>query len=1661
MAKKTWIRRALGMVLSASMLISAGGNLVFAADYPEVTITASDESITVQDGEVTLSAEVTNVTDDSVVWSSDNNNAVLVDNGDNTATLTGKINGSITVTATSVEDELSQDSIEINISGQPDRGVDYGLKIYFIGNSIAKHGPNPSIGWTGNWGMAASSEDKDYIHRLVNNYIGPKYGVPEFMISSKTSLLETTMVAEDNYDYTQTHLELIKEIDAYAPDIINVQVGENTAAAPTAAHREAAFSQFIEKVRVNNPDAVINICNGFWGNANDIEAKAAVAAKFDNVYVSATNIGDKDENKAIGLFEHGGVAAHPGDTGMDNMAKIMFETLDPVISKKFDASYVTYPSEITIEGANTISTEKGETALTAKVSPADAVAEVEWSVDDENLATVNDDGVVTAKNNGTVTVTAKSKYNDAKAEAVIEITGQSAPHTLTYAPGTTETVTNLPEVNEYAKGNVTFSDVIPEREGYIFVGWSLSEGGKVIESADITSDTTVYAIWKLATLWEFEENGRFDGMSVINAFNVYVISGNLMAISTGMTEDALLTVVSPTLKIPASDYNRLGFILRNSAVSDTELTVEITSDAGVKTYTKAVPDTNRNEYIFDISDATGTITGFKIIPTNIDCTINIDKIYFGYEETEEGYYSNDLFDGRLYDCDNASYYGFSATVDNEVYHHGGSSIRFNPTGWDEDWMNPVIVSAADYPIKNGDKVNLSLWIKKSADAILIDSPIDQITMQYKINYIDAVGTEYKTESHLIRDSHYLLEDTTDWQYLEEEFEIKDINITDECKIVSVEFSARFRQSQAGAFKGNVWVDQISLRRALPGGARLSNDATFEGTNLPAISGYLAYDNGGLSTTVGHNDNTSFHYSGTGYKLFGIEFYNLTLDTNEPEFNTSFWLKKDAGTPNTLRLWHDVYYYGTDGQEYKASVDDIINIEDTTDWQFVSFNKKVLLEKMAPSGGKVRVFVPMMRPGDGFTNTNLGELNIWIDELAISNVISDELVKTKLISMDAEANKATLVFNLPLINKTTLENAVYYVNGEKAAADVNILADSKTVELTFEDVVRIKSLEFEGLKNIWGQNIVTDGVRDSINPDDFFNNVFGNTYTNADGNIGADYKWEVDTEEAYSGSTSVKLLPSRSVMLFSYTIPTNKVNSGDTFDLSFKIKKGQNLMFGGDDGSTAQKVSGFRVIVDAAYIDSQGEQGYTEIRDYYEGLQDVFEDNTEWQEGKVRISLPDDVYSKFPADAQEIQGVRIHVRPNLGGWLSITDNIWLDEIMCERVFDTSYSQNMIPAEFYECDESFSNGGDGYKSHTVDTEIWHEGGKSQKITGTGYDMANIIGYTIENVTYGQDYNLSFWYKKSENNTDSAVTVMFRMWYPKADGTEAMAGPTITIPVKDTTDWQRVSTKISPDYAGIKEGKVTARAMQILIRRENGWATDLGDAAIWLDQFELYKLPEDTIITSVDEMLQIASGNKVSGIRVKFNSDFVNKSNVQGASIYLDNESVPFTVEMNEEENTANITFSEAKSFESFKMVNLTDIWGTPVAVPTSFDNELAAVEEVNAQVSFEYHLGGDPETEWTTATKADLVDFGDFIDKFRVSVALENLTSGDETADAIVVRKDADILKSVKIFEASALSGDTNTTSCEFVNDVAKDTEIMVYVWNSAEEMEPVCVQVGLN
>lgn len=600
---------------------------------------ASADSITTDNGTVTLTPYVRYADGHESTeagFITDSVNAQLTYNDDGTLTLTGKINGSVTVTAliNGVDETPTK---TITISGQNERMAVNNYKLLVYGNSIARHGVATNIGWSYNWGMAASAEDKDYAHRL-QYYMNSKFGTNSTSLTVGTSIasFEWAIPADDaTKNYSETLAAYMSEIELVQPDIISLQMGENVSTNPNVATYKNAVKQFIDGAREKCPNVVIVLCTPFWGGAYKITAMTELSEEYGAGLANLHKLNSREymawDNQAL-ADAIDGVKNHPGDKGMDTIAKYIFDQANLTLSANDRTVYTTVPKSISINGSDSITTPDGTATLTASILPSDAPQDVTWSVDNKNFASITQNGVLTARNNGTVTVTATSRYNDElTATYTVTISGQTEPYTITYNANTTDTVTELPAPNAYAKGNYTFDDGYPVRETYKFLGWALTPDGEVVKSVLVDKDITVYAKWELATSWSFDTDGYKENFTVENGFNQYVLDGRFMSIATDTNVDTgeVLKVVSPKLNVASSDYYALVVTMQNTEIkSDTVLHMVIHTTDGDFTFDRQVVTREYTTYSFLMSDITGTVTGFEFTPTNVDCTINLDEIAF-------------------------------------------------------------------------------------------------------------------------------------------------------------------------------------------------------------------------------------------------------------------------------------------------------------------------------------------------------------------------------------------------------------------------------------------------------------------------------------------------------------------------------------------------------------------------------------------------------------------------------------------------------------------------------------------------------------------------------------------------------------------------------------------------------------------------------------------------------------------------------------------------------------------------------------------------------------------------------------------------------------------------------------------------------------------------
>ncbi|MFC1584691.1 hypothetical protein ACFL5V_03985 [Fibrobacterota bacterium] len=195
-------------------------------------------------------------------------------------------------------------------NSQPDR------KILFLGNSITWSPPNLLIGWPGDWGMAASSGEKDYAHRTVD------------ILNDRG--IELEMGVARRYCYCdgpiEEHLANMDYIREFGADYIVVQLGEHPSPDDITSGKMAEqYGRLIEALSELNPRQIY--CLSPWkdeqpGNPRtqvilNVVENFPLAAFIDtrSIYSDSANLGDPQ------LFQLPSVLWHPGDRGMESIAQ--------------------------------------------------------------------------------------------------------------------------------------------------------------------------------------------------------------------------------------------------------------------------------------------------------------------------------------------------------------------------------------------------------------------------------------------------------------------------------------------------------------------------------------------------------------------------------------------------------------------------------------------------------------------------------------------------------------------------------------------------------------------------------------------------------------------------------------------------------------------------------------------------------------------------------------------------------------------------------------------------------------------------------------------------------------------------------------------------------------------------------------------------------------------------------------------------------------------------------------------------------------------------------------------------------------------------------------------------------------------------------------------
>ncbi len=213
------------------------------------------------------------------------------------------------------------------------------VKVLVLGNSLLNHGPNESLGWSGSWGMAASSADKDYYHVLQRIVNESNPGVKVTFTTGSGTALERAIEENSDKDYTSDLESALKnKLTTFKPDIVIFQFAENAAAVSTKSTVNA-FRQFGEYCKNTVPGIQVVYCTPALGS----EAKAIAirkAAEETGCHLAELIKFNKPEYKAVGQFSHAGVAGHPSDKGMEAIGTDLAKTVNVLIGKLLNPQQV-------------------------------------------------------------------------------------------------------------------------------------------------------------------------------------------------------------------------------------------------------------------------------------------------------------------------------------------------------------------------------------------------------------------------------------------------------------------------------------------------------------------------------------------------------------------------------------------------------------------------------------------------------------------------------------------------------------------------------------------------------------------------------------------------------------------------------------------------------------------------------------------------------------------------------------------------------------------------------------------------------------------------------------------------------------------------------------------------------------------------------------------------------------------------------------------------------------------------------------------------------------------------------------------------------------------------------------------------------------------------
>lgn len=191
------------------------------------------------------------------------------------------------------------------------------LRVLILGNSILKHPPSPNLGWSGDWGMAATSPDRDFLH-LYNKLLIESNKYNDVSIDFKN-----ISIWENDFNY---NIKQDLDISTYSYDLLIIRLGENV------SNKDEYYLalDYVIKLFKNEKTKVI-ITGIIWEDDKKENIHQQLAIDNQYKFISFASFRSQPENYSWGIYENSAVAAHPSDFGMENISNLLYNaTLDVI-----------------------------------------------------------------------------------------------------------------------------------------------------------------------------------------------------------------------------------------------------------------------------------------------------------------------------------------------------------------------------------------------------------------------------------------------------------------------------------------------------------------------------------------------------------------------------------------------------------------------------------------------------------------------------------------------------------------------------------------------------------------------------------------------------------------------------------------------------------------------------------------------------------------------------------------------------------------------------------------------------------------------------------------------------------------------------------------------------------------------------------------------------------------------------------------------------------------------------------------------------------------------------------------------------------------------------------------------------------------------------------